>query len=179
MKTKHCPLCGLDLPREAFTSTRAKYCNSCKRIRQLEQQKEMQRRAFERTKVKKQKTKGVIRVSDLKKEVQKHFNRYIRLRDEGKMCISCGKREISHAGHYIAQGSTGALRYHEDNVNGQCVKCNVWDHGNLINYRIGLVKKIGEDRVQWLEDHRNDVKKWQREELNELMDKYKQKIKEL
>ena len=38
----------------------------------------------------------------------------------------------------------------------------------------------GNSKVRaWLEDHRNDVKKWQREELNELMDKYKQKIKEL
>ena len=55
MKTKHCPHCNLDLPREAFTSTRAKYCINCKRIRQLEQQKAMQKRAFEKMKVKKQK----------------------------------------------------------------------------------------------------------------------------
>ena len=76
MKTKHCPLCNLDLPRKAFSSTRAKYCLSCKRIRQLEQQKEMQRRAFERTKAKKQKKKKEIRVSDLRKSVQRVFNKW-------------------------------------------------------------------------------------------------------
>ncbi len=60
MKTKHCPLCNLDLPKDAFTSTRAKYCKNCTRIRQLEQQKEMQQRAFERVKAKKQKKEQLL-----------------------------------------------------------------------------------------------------------------------
>ena len=67
MKTKHCPLCNLDLPKDAFTSTRAKYCKNCKRIRQLEQQKEMQQRAFERAKAKKQKKEQVMSLADLKR----------------------------------------------------------------------------------------------------------------
>ena len=178
MKNKHCPLCNLDLPKDAFTSTRAKYCKNCKRIRQLEQQKEMQQRAFERVKAKKQKKEQVMSLADLKKSVQRVFNKYIRLRDRKLKCISCGQREIDQAGHYVSQGSSGALRFNEDNVNGQCTKCNVWDHGNLINYRINLVKKIGEDSVKWLEDHRTDVKRWTREELEDLLATYKRKIKE-
>lgn len=172
MQTKFCPDCEQNLPKSAFTSTRAKRCKNCTTIHKLKQKQEMTQRALERSKLRKNKTKTIIRLSDLKKEVQKRFNRWIRERDKGLPCISCQEREISHAGHYISQGSSGALRYHPDNINGQCIKCNVWDHGNLINYRIHLIEKIGEERVKWLEDHRNDVKQWTREELEELLKKY-------
>lgn len=119
------------------------------------------------------KVKVVKSLPELKKTAQKYFNSYIRLRDSDLGCISCVKYEVDHAGHYIAQGSSGALRYNEDNVQGQCRNCNVWLHGNLIEYRLNLVKKIGEDRVKYLEDHRHDIKKWTREELEYLISKYK------
>jgi hypothetical protein len=139
----------------------------------------MIQRSLDKARNKKPKTKQIIRVSDLKKEVQKVFNKYIKLRDRGNMCISCQKNPIEHAGHFIAQGATGALRYHENNVWGQCSNCNVWKRGNLLEYRISLVNKIGEERVKWLEEHRHDIKKWTREELEELMTTYKAKLKEL
>lgn len=174
VRVKHCPLCKLDLPREAFSSTRAKYCNSCKTIRQLEQQKEMQKRATDRALKKKQQKKTVITKAELKKKVQRAFNKWIRERDKDLPCISCGKHvEKYDCGHYVAQGSSGLLRYNEDNCHSQCRACNRFKHGNLINYRLGLIAKIGEDRVNWLEEHRNDVKKWTRQELEELLEKYK------
>lgn len=140
----------------------------------MEQQKASRQRQIDRLSKKKRKTKGIIRVSYLKKLVQKKFNKWIRTRDAGLPCISCGKHsEKVDAGHYIAQGSSGALRYHEDNVHLQCVSCNRFKHGNLLEYRMGLIRKIGEDKVNWLEEHRNDTKKWTREELNELLERYK------
>ena len=180
MKLKHCPLCNLDLPKSSFSSTRAKYCLACKRIRQLEQQRAMQQRAFERVKLKKQKKKVVVSKADLRKKVQRVFNKFIRLRDKDLSCISCGRIANKYdAGHYIAQGSSGALRYNEDNVHKQCSNdCNRYKHGNLVEYRIALIKKIGVDKVEWLEDHRHDVKKWSREELNQLLEEYKQKVKD-
>lgn len=140
----------------------------------------MQQRSFDRLKTKKSKTTGIIRISNLKKEVQKVFNKFIRLRDKDDMCISCGKNCGKwDAGHYLSQGSTGALRYNEYNCHKQGVGCNRFKHGNLLEYRIRLIGKIGSGPVEWLEDHRNDVKKWTREELNELREEYKNKIKEL
>jgi hypothetical protein len=139
----------------------------------------MLQRSIERTRKTKQKTKGIIRISDLKKEAQKLCNKYIRLRDKDRPCISCEKKPIEHAGHYIAQGSSGALRYFVDNIHGQCSQCNVWGHGNLLEYRIGLVKKIGRERVEYLEEHRHDIKKWTREELEELINTYKEKYNDL
>lgn len=118
--------------------------------------------------------KKELSISDLKKKVQRVFNEYIRNRDKDQPCISCQKRSNNyHAGHYIAQGSSGFLRFEPLNVHAQCPSCNLFKHGNLINYRVNLVKKIGETRVRWLEDNRVEVKKWTREELNELFEKYK------
>lgn len=115
------------------------------------------------------KTKTVLSLPQLKKKVQRVINAYVRKRDENKPCISCQKRKVAEAGHYIAQGSSGLLRYHLDNIHGQCGQCNRWLHGNLLEYRINLVKKIGLKRVMWLEEHRHDVHKWTRSELEELL----------
>ncbi len=102
----------------------------------------------------------------LLKKAQEVFNAWIRERDRDAGCISCGGR-VDHAGHYFAQGSHSALRFDERNVNGQCVGCNTYKHGNLIYYRHGLVAKIGEAAVEELEKEAisKPVKKWSREEL--------------
>lgn len=111
----------------------------------------------------------------LKRSLQKLVNQYVRHRDKDLPCISCGKRANRYeAGHYIAQGSSGQLRYHLDNINSQCSKCNRWLSGNLIEYRLGLVQKLGEDKVKFLEEHRHDTKKWTREELETLTSTFKE-----
>lgn len=172
MKLKHCSYQDHDLPISEFTSTRAKYCNSCKRVRELELAKERRSKQIDRLKNKKSKKKVVKSIAQLKKHAQKVFNAWIRQRDGGRGCISCGK-EIKHAGHYVNQGSSGYLRYDESNVHGQCVYCNVWARGNLIEYRINLVKKIGLKEVERLEHDRHKTKKWQRDELEEIIERYK------
>ncbi len=181
MKNKVCPRCTESLPMSSFTSTRAKYCKPCLLTRKYEQKYNMVVRSLERSKNKKQKTVGIIRLNDLKKEAQKTFNKYIRLRDKDLPCISCGATQATawHAGHYWAQGMNGALRYEPLNVNLQCAGCNVWKHGNLLNYRFGLINKIGEDLVDWLDEHHTEIKKWGREELESIISEYKEKIKEL
>lgn len=107
------------------------------------------------------------RLSDLKKVVQRKVNAYVRERDKDLPCISCGKYfDNKDAGHYVAQGSSGALRYNLDNLAGQCRGCNSFKHGNLIEMRLGLIQRIGEERVKLLEEQRHDIKKWTREELD-------------
>lgn len=116
----------------------------------------------------------------LKKELQVIVNKYVRLRDEKEPCISCQRRcEKGHAGHYIAQGASGMLRFNEDNIHKQCPHCNVWKHGNPIEYRINLIKKIGLPRVELLEDQRHEVMKWTREQLEDIKKYYQQKLKDL
>jgi hypothetical protein len=50
--------------------------------------------------------------------------------------------------------------------------------GNGIEYRMRLIKKIGVDRVEWLEENGHEVKKWTKDELKELIATYKNKIKD-
>ena len=111
----------------------------------------------------------------LKKKAQDTFNAWIRDRDKDLGCISCGK-EINHAGHYFNAGHYSALTFDEINVNGQCLRCNNFLHGNLIMYRIGLVDKYGDKTVMNLEKKsRNKIKKYDRVELDDIIQKYKLK----
>lgn len=131
------------------------------------------RQKIERYKAK-LKQKKEPNLAAFKKIVQRKVNAYIRERDKDKPCISCGKFGLKmEAGHYWSLGGHSALRYHPDNLNLQCGGCNRWKSGNIGEYRIGLVKRIGAERVQWLDDHRHDEKKWTKEELNEILNNLK------
>lgn len=98
-------------------------------------------------------------ISQLKKKLQRVFNEYIRLRDVDEHghgnCISCGSpvrfgNPNYQAGHYYP-APVETLRFNENNCNGQCKSCNYFKSGNLIEYRKGLVKKIGERGVKELD----------------------------
>lgn len=111
-----------------------------------------------------------------------YFNPYIRLRDSNEPCISCQTtRDVQyHAGHYMAAGNYSFLRFNEDNVHKQCGKnCNKELHGNLHEYRINLIKKIGLEKVIWLENNRHKELSLTIPEIIELKQVYKLKIKEL
>jgi len=118
---------------------------------------------------------------DYLSDLQKVFNKFIRLRDQNEPCISCGttKTNIQYAaGHYYPMGNYSFLRFHEDNVHKQCnKKCNMMLSGNLIEYRKNLVKKIGKEKLQWLDDNRHNELKLSIPEIKELIIKYKNKIK--
>ncbi|MEK9207562.1 MAG: recombination protein NinG [Patescibacteria group bacterium] len=130
--------------------------------------------------VKSIKTRVVRSLPALKKRTQTIVNAYIRLRDTGYPCMACKKYcSPGQAGHYISQGQHGALRYNLDNIWKCCVACNLFKHGNLIEYRIHLVEKIGEKRVKYLEDHRHDTKKWTREELEDMQKILHEQLKEI
>lgn len=118
------------------------------------------------------KVKKLTPLPKLLAKSQKVFNTWIRARDHNKGCISCG-REVTEAGHYFSQGHHSSLRFNEMNTNGQCTRCNCFMHGNLIEYRQGLVKRYGEDKVLLLESSaRNAVKKWSRMELEWIITTY-------
>jgi hypothetical protein len=116
------------------------------------------------------------------KELQVIFNKYIRLRDADEPCISCRtKANVKFdAGHYIAVSESPALRFNEDNVHKQCSNyCNVNKSGNYHAYRFWLLEKIGVERVEALESSRHIPLKLSIDEINELKQTYKNKIKQL
>ena len=115
---------------------------------------------------------------ELLKLAQITFNKYVRLRDKDKPCVSCEKPLGAKfdAGHYFSMGGHKAVTFDEDNVHGQCVTCNQHKHGNLLHYQIGIQKRIGADRLIELHARAYETKKWTREELNEIIKRYKSKI---
>jgi hypothetical protein len=117
----------------------------------------------------------------LLKETEALCNRYIRLRDAGKPCVSCGNYTTLQAGHYIAVKQSSFLRYDEFNIAGQCAQCNKWRYGNAIPYRIELRKRIGELELERLERDfiENKRHKWGRQELEEIKEYYRNKIADL
>ena len=79
-----------------------------------------------------------------------------------------------NAGHYYAKEFYKSVRYDLNNVNGQCVRCNKYLSGNLIEYRKNLLEKIGEENLKQL-DKLAELKNFRftREFLIELIEKYK------
>lgn len=113
------------------------------------------------------------------RDAQIAYNAWIRARDDGKPCVSCGSfTGKKNAGHYRSVGSAPELRFEPMNCHLQCEKCNSYLSGNLINYRIELIKRIGLDNVEWLEGH-HEPKKYAIPDLKAIKAEYKLKLREL
>ena len=154
------PVCGVHLAAEIKAKKAAREAREA-------------RKTLREAKVK-AKTRG-----DWTREAQAAFNRFIRLRDEGKPCVSCGSfTGKKNAGHYRSVGSAPELRFEEANCHLQCEKCNSYLSGNLINYRIELIKRIGQAAVDWLEG-KHEPKKYTIQDLQEIKAIYKKKAKEI
>lgn len=118
-------------------------------------------------------------VSQLIKIATRHFNAFIRKRDEGKPCINCGHFRELQAGHYFPTSTYSGLRFHLDNVHGECKQCNYFNsQSHSYGYRKNLEDKIGTGAFNQLElvaaSYRRTGKKWSRFELIEIIEKYKQ-----
>lgn len=120
-------------------------------------------------------------------DAQVWVNKFIRLRDNGKPCVSCEKIMNEggyvgaggvHAGHYRSRGACPELRFHELNIHAQCAQCNNENSGNITQYRKMLILKIGLDKVDWLEGPHKPAK-YTIDDLKEIIATYKRKCKEL
>jgi hypothetical protein len=127
----------------------------------------------------KQRKEALKTKQDYEKELQPIVNTFIRLRDKDKPCISCDRPLTSKfdAGHFYPAGTYKNIRYHEDNISGQCVHCNRDKHGNLLEYRPRLIKRIGLKRVEELDRLRNEASRITIPELIAMKVIYKDKIK--
>ena len=114
------------------------------------------------------------------KQAQAAVNAFIRARDAGSPCISCGRHHQGawHAGHYRSTGAAPELRFEELNIHLQCAPCNTHLSGNIVNYRPRLIEKIGLEQVEWVEG-KHDAKKYTTDELKAIAAKYKKMTKEL
>lgn len=114
------------------------------------------------------------------REAQAAFNAWVRERDAKLPCISCGRHHQGKydAGHYRTVGSNPALRFEPLNCAKQCVPCNQHKSGDIVNYRIELVKRIGAELVEWLEGP-HEPKRYTIEDLKAITAEYRAKTREL
>ena len=116
------------------------------------------------------------------KEAQAVINRYVRLRDANLGCVSCERPATWqgqwHASHYRSRGAASHLRYNEFNCHAQAKRENRYKGGNVVEYRAHLIQRIGLEAVEALEQD-NRTHKWTRDELREIRDTYRKKLREL
>ena len=129
---------------------------------------------------------AIKRKPDLMREADQAFAAYIRERDRqaGRPCISSGRpldwasgNQVD-AGHYRSRGAASHLRYHPDNCHAQSKYENRHRAGNAVEYRVGLIARIGLAAVEALEAD-NRVHHWTHDELRAIRDEYRAKLKQL
>lgn len=172
-RCKHC--------QQKFEAIRfnMKYCFNPECVRVwIDTEKAKQWKA-KKTKLKKE----LMSLQDYLKIAQQVFNKYIRERDKGLNCISCGKEMKEgniDAGHLWSAGGHSNIRFNEYNVNAQCSRpCNKDKSGDTNNYRIQFVKRYSQEILDQLDKEAHVVKKWTIQELTDIIATYKSKIKNL
>jgi hypothetical protein len=83
-----------------------------------------------------------------------------------------------HAGHYVKAIHREAF-FDEHNVSAQCNHCNIYLGGNEVEYRKRLVQRWGEDEIKRLESQKYKIRKFTAQELMEISDSYRLKVKSL
>lgn len=184
-KPKTCPVC-----KEKFVRIRAiqPVCTKIKcqveySQRLLQKKKDAAQKVARKTyRLAKEKLKTR---SSYIKEAQSAFNAFIRYRDKDKPCICCGLPLTSQSigglydcGHYRSVGSAPHLRFDERNAHGQRKQCNRWGAGRAVDYRLGLIQRIGLNEVESLESNQ-ETAHWTIDELKVIKKTYLTMTKEL
>ena len=117
--------------------------------------------------------------------VRTAVHRYVKERDKGLPCISCGVpyRDNFQAGHCWAAGDYSTIRYHFKNINSQCEGCNIFKNGNESEYRLRLPHRIGwrpfNDLLSLADADGRTNHKWDREELYKVRNEANKLYKKL
>lgn len=146
------------------------------------ERKQAKEQAAER-KVIREKLAAMETKPQLTRKAQAAFNTFIRARDAGKPCISCGRPLSTEpnsydAGHYRSVGSAPHMRFVETNCWAQCRHCNNYLSGNVVEYRKGLIERVGLAEVERLESDQT-VRKYTREALIEIARHYRAEARRL
>jgi hypothetical protein len=125
-------------------------------------------------------------ISKLKKELDKWFSLFIRLRDateEGLVqCFTCGavkyyKKGIQ-CGHFQSRTFL-ATRFDEENCQPQCVGCNMFKQGEQYKFSLYLDAKYGEGKAQELQYLAKSIVKFTRVDYEEKIVYYKDLVNKL
>lgn len=179
MKEKTCKICKVKFTLQRPLQSVCGF--SCAQVKAEKDRLKREAKEATRKRLETRKAKEAIKTrADWMKEAQQAFNSFIRARDYKEPCISCQRHHNGqyHAGHYRTTKAAPELRFNEFNVHKQCSVCNNHMSGNILEYRINLIQKIGIVEVEWLEG-KHEPKKYTIDDLKQIKEAYKQKLKEL
>ena len=119
-------------------------------------------------------------VSKLKKELDKWFSLYIRLREatnEGLVqCFTCGNvnsyKVGMQNGHFMSRQFM-ATRYDEQNCQVQCVGCNMFKFGEQFKFSLALDYKYGKGTAEELLHKSRQINKMSSKDFEEKISYYK------
>ena len=121
----------------------------------------------------------------LETKLDKVFSEYTRLNyadDWGfDDCVNCGKRKFWRqidAGHFYSRKNK-SIRWDEMNVHPECRFCNRFSSEPKVGYMKFMLDTYGAEKMQELTDRKNTAKKWTAGELQELIDIYTERVKQL
>jgi len=174
VKLKKCKICGTEFTPRSTTQACCNYLCAIKYVNEKDKKKKAQQNRRDKKAYYDNDRKHQLKLT------QKVFNEYIRARDRNEFCISCGRKHDGqyHAGHFLTTAAHPELRFNELNCHKQCSPCNLHLSGDLIRYIPALVAKIGQDKVDFLYNNHSKYK-YTIEDLKEIREYYKDKIKEL
>lgn len=105
-------------------------------------------------------------------------SKYIRQIEMGQCftCLDTRDWKLQQAGHYIHKD---CLDFDLRNIHCQCVHCNKWLSGNSGIYAEKLIRHYGAEIVAELRTLSHQVRKFNRFELENLIEYYKNKLEEI
>lgn len=172
-------LCSSCYPNFLLTDERGKIIMQ-KAMSFVKQKVIKEKKSIESEKTKKMR-ENVKTLSQYEAEAKRSFQKWVRLRDAGKNCISCDKPTNDPAGgHFYPAGIYSGLMFNPDNCHLQCnTACNKNLSGNLLEYRKGLIKRYGSYFVENLDKLSNELRnyKYTKQELIDIKKKYDLLIK--
>jgi len=119
------------------------------------------------------------------KKCDRYFSKYVRLKYADKngyvKCYTCGRKfhwKKIDAGHFITRDAKNT-RYDEENIRPQCSTCNRFKSGKTAEFALHLLKELGRKNFEALIFRGNQIKQWKVWEIDELSQKYSEKVKEL
>lgn len=162
----------LFVPRNGLQTAHSPRCAA-----QVARQKAAKREARQR----RDRLEQIKPLRELAGEAQRHLNAWIRLRDKDEPCISCDLPATWggqwHASHYRSIGACPELRFDERNIHKSCSACNSHKSGNIVEYRLRLIQRIGQAAVDELEGP-HPPKKYTADELRAIRDDYRGRARE-
>ena len=143
-----------------------------------------------------QRSRDKMTIKQLENWAQKPINDYVRLRDKGKSCPSCGKSEEEveaaqgwktggawDAGHFMSRGAKNQLRFNLNNIHRQCKSCNAGEgQFSFKRETVGerfeeeLIKRIGPEKVEALKNN-NELSSFSRSYLERIHKIFSRKVR--